>query len=497
MNTHCALLPVSQGSLEQLRELFRVISQDAAGVHFHPHPFDAAQADHIHHYQGEDVYVLLLHEDVVAGYALLRGWDAGYAVPSLGIYILPEKRGQGLARHFMTLLHKTARRKGARRIRLKVYSENCPAVRLYEGLGYVFNGRHELGQRVGELILDEDSSPLPGITVVVPSFNQGRFIDHTLRSLLDQGYPKLEILVMDGGSTDDTVERLKAYGSQIQWVSRKDKGQTDALIKGFNKAVHPWLTWLNSDDFHVGRALHSVADAILTAPGAEIVIGNGHYANPDGTYLRPYPRVACAEDTDMCEEFFARGYVAQPSVYFKKDAYFRVGGINPDKHLCMDYDLWVRFAVHGCRFMAIEEDISGNRWYEDTKTSSQLVELYSEMVDTQQRWYRNVSPYLVQALSDYYAVLLGRKAREGFARMTSRAGANFACVPSLDQNCIRGGERLILLARWALFKCVALWLLWKNPRHLWGLWTGPHFKKGGALGRDVYGILDILRLRRD
>lgn len=496
MNNDCELLPVSQGSLEQLRELFGVISQDAAGTYFHPHPFDAAQADRIHQYKGADVYVLLLHQEAVAGYALLRGWDAGYAVPSLGIYLLPEKRGQGLARHFMTLLHETARRKGARRIRLKVYSENSPALRLYEGLGYVFDGRYEEGQDLGELTLDVDSSLLPGITVVVPSFNQGRFIDHTLRSLLDQGYPKLEILVMDGGSTDDTVARLKTYGPRVQWVSRKDKGQTDALINGFNMAAHPWLTWLNSDDFHVGRALHSVADAILATPTAEIVMGNGHYANPDGTYLRPYPRVACTDHTDMREEFFARGFVAQPSVYFKKDTYLRVGGLNPDKHLCMDYDLWVRFAVHGCRFVAIDEDISGNRWYEDTKTVSQLGELYSEMVDTQQRWYRNVSPYLVQAFSDYYAAVIGRKAREGLARMTARAIANVADVPSWDPGCIRGGKRLILLARWALFKCVALCLLWNNPRNLYELWTGPHFKKGGALGGDVFGIIDILRLRR-
>src|SRR5258706_15711376 len=121
-----------------------------------------------------------------------------------------------------------------------------------------------------------------GFTVVVPSFNQGRFIDETLRSLLDQGYPSLEILVVDGGSTDDTVERLKQYGNRISWISEKDDGQSDAIAKGFARAKHEWITWLNSDDVQCNQALWVVNDSIAGIKEVDVVIGQGHYMDADG-----------------------------------------------------------------------------------------------------------------------------------------------------------------------------------------------------------------------
>jgi glycosyltransferase involved in cell wall biosynthesis len=244
-------------------------------------------------------------------------------------------------------------------------------------------------------------SSVIGISVVVPSYNQGRFIDDTIRSLLDQNYPDLEILVMDGGSTDDTVERLKAYGDRIRWISEKDEGQSDAIVKGFSRTSKPWITWLNSDDFQCDRALWRVNDAVQAQPDAEVVIGGGHYTHEDGTYLRDYPTVDVGPNVDMRREMFEKGYVAQPSIFYTRALYDRVGGLNRALNFCMDYELWARFAVAGARFARVEADISANRWYETTKTAAQIFDLYAEVVATQKRLFGRVSPYFVQAISDH------------------------------------------------------------------------------------------------
>src|SRR5690606_1584670 len=199
---------------------------------------------------------------------------------------------------------------------------------------------------------------------------QGRFIDETLDSILGQGYPDVEILVMDGGSTDDTVERLKRRGSAITWVSERDEGQSDAIAKGFARATRPWLTWLNSDDVQTNRALWEVDRVIASNPSAEVVVGQGHYMDADGGNPRPYPTIAVGGRADPRRELFEKGYVAQPSVYFRKDAYERIGGLDRSLQFCMDYDLWVRFAMAECQFVPCMADISGNRWYETTKTTA-------------------------------------------------------------------------------------------------------------------------------
>jgi glycosyltransferase involved in cell wall biosynthesis len=317
------------------------------------------------------------------------------------------------------------------------------------------------------------SPPLVGITVVVPSFNQGRFIDDTLASLLDQQYPNLEILVVDGGSTDDTVERLRRYGERISWVSESDGGQSDAIAKGFRRASRPWITWLNSDDVQCNRALWLVAAAAAANPGADVIFGAGHYMDIDGGNPRPYPTVAAGDTIDMRGEFFHKGYVAQPSVFFRKAAYDALGGINPGLRYCMDYDLWARFALSGCRFVRIEEDISGNRWYETTKTAGQLVQLLAELAATQVRLFGRVSPYVVQAISDnlYH-----------------------------EFHSVHAGDRHHMLYRLLYFKTVWLWFNARAPLYcLRGLLMETIAKSGPIVGdkltwRDWWnGLRQVLR----
>jgi glycosyltransferase involved in cell wall biosynthesis len=241
----------------------------------------------------------------------------------------------------------------------------------------------------------------PGITVVVPSFNHGRFIDEALASLLDQDYPALEVVVMDGGSRDDTVGRLRRYGDRIAWTSASDGGQADAIAKGFARATRPWLAWLNSDDVHGPGALAAVADAIAHRPDADVVYGKGHYIDADGAYLRPYPTIEIGPDTDAATVMFAKGYLPQPSVYFRRELYTRVGGIDRALRYVLDYELWIRFALAGARFAMVDRDLSGNRWHADAKTAANIATLYAEAIAVQRRHFGRVSPYFVQAVSDH------------------------------------------------------------------------------------------------
>lgn len=135
-----------------LAELFAAIAAAGDDETFHPHPFTRDQAVALANHEGRDLYFVALEGDRVLGYGMLRGWDAGFEVPSLGIAMHPRARGRGLGRALMHFLHDAARGAGARRIRLKVYPDNVAAVRLYESLGYRFVGE-EQGQRVGYLEL--------------------------------------------------------------------------------------------------------------------------------------------------------------------------------------------------------------------------------------------------------------------------------------------------------------------------------------------------------
>jgi glycosyltransferase involved in cell wall biosynthesis len=239
-----------------------------------------------------------------------------------------------------------------------------------------------------------------GITVVIPSFNQGEFIADTLSSITDQKYPAVQIIVQDGGSTDATPEILRSFAEKIEWSSEPDEGQSDAIDRGFAKAKHDWITWLNSDDIHCNDALWKVDAAVARNPHADVVIGNGHYMDRQGKFLRPYPRIDLSPGCDVKKAVFEGGYLAQPSTYFRREKYQATGGINKSLHLGMDYELWCRFALAGLTFVPVEDDISGNRWHDESKSSSQYLSQLAEVCATQKRLFGKVSLYYAQNLSD-------------------------------------------------------------------------------------------------
>lgn len=182
---------------------------------------------------------------------------------------------------------------------------------------------------------------LPRISIVTPSFNQARYLEATIRSVLDQGYPNLEYIIVDGGSTDGSVDIIQKYAQRLAWwVSEKDKGQTDALNKGFARATGDILAWINSDDTYNPGALHEAAEAMRAHPKAGLVYAEANYIDENGAVTGLFP----AAQTDLRR--LRQGYVhiPQQAAFFRADLWRQVAPLDDTFYFAMDYDLWVRLA---------------------------------------------------------------------------------------------------------------------------------------------------------
>jgi glycosyltransferase involved in cell wall biosynthesis len=182
---------------------------------------------------------------------------------------------------------------------------------------------------------------LPRISVVTPSYNQGEYLSDTLGSIHDQGYPNLEHIVMDGGSTDNSVEIIRGYSSRLAfWTSERDGGPNSALVDGFGRASGDILCWLNSDDLFEPGCLFEVARFFAEHPEAEVVYGDAVLVDRSGQPIRPkkehpFNRFIWLHDYN---------FIPQPSTFWRRQLYDRVGGLDKSFHLAYDGDLWVRFA---------------------------------------------------------------------------------------------------------------------------------------------------------
>ena len=208
-------------------------------------------------------------------------------------------------------------------------------------------------------------SSFPRISIVVPSYNQAQFLEDTITSILNQDYPNLELFVVDGGSKDHSVEIIKNYEHKINWwVSEKDKGQSDAINKGFKKATGDIITWINSDDLLTEGALHKVADHFSKLPddvglihGGITIFRDEEVIKSDWGYKDP-----------SIERNLAGMAFSQPAAFFKKKYFDQVGGsVSVDLHFGMDYDLYSKLALV-CRFVPVREVFAKYRLHDASKT---------------------------------------------------------------------------------------------------------------------------------
>lgn len=199
----------------------------------------------------------------------------------------------------------------------------------------------------------------------MPSFNQFEFIEESILSVINQNYPSLEFFVIDGGSTDGSVDIIKKYEKNITWwVSEKDNGQSHALNKGFNKATGEFICWLNSDDIFFPNAFFSIARAFEENPGAALISGTGVKIDGEGNVIKQLHYRSF--DKKLIRKRF---YILQQSTFFRRKVLKKLGFVDETLHFTMDWDLILR-VVSKCCAHSINVPIGKFRIYNTTKTQT-------------------------------------------------------------------------------------------------------------------------------
>ena len=185
------------------------------------------------------------------------------------------------------------------------------------------------------------SSHLPKISIITPSFNQGQFLEASIRSVLEQDYPNIEYIIVDGGSKDNSVDIIKKYqGHLTWWVSEKDKGHADALNKGFARARGEILAWLNSDDIYFPHAVSEAVAVLQSHPEVGMVYGDADLIDDAGETVGKF----ASKQTGYRQMLRGSVHIPQATTFFRTDIWKKVGPLDLSLFFSFDYDLWVRIS---------------------------------------------------------------------------------------------------------------------------------------------------------
>jgi glycosyltransferase involved in cell wall biosynthesis len=231
---------------------------------------------------------------------------------------------------------------------------------------------------IGKMIMK--NSPL--VTIVTPSFNQAKYLERTIQSVLSQDYPNLEYIITDGGSNDGTVELIKKYEKRLAWwVSEKDRGQTDAINKGFARARGEILAWLNSDDTYEPGAIKDAVTFFTSHPDISSVYSQANYIDENDKVIGRFP----AAQTNYRKLRQGYVHVPQQACFFRANLWKKVGPLDPSFYFAMDYDLWVRLAKEAPMAFVPERTWANFRLHSDAKTISADDRCWPEMLKVHYR----------------------------------------------------------------------------------------------------------------
>ncbi|MFH1662252.1 MAG: glycosyltransferase family 2 protein [Candidatus Falkowbacteria bacterium] len=214
-----------------------------------------------------------------------------------------------------------------------------------------------------KVILNNDSS-YPKISIITPSYNQGEFLERTILSVLNQNYPNLEYIIIDGGSTDNSVEVIKKYEKYISyWVSEKDKGQGDALNKGFSRATGEIIGWQNSDDVYLPEAFRKAVN-MFKQSNADIVFGNRLKINEEEKISRRFKFTPFY----LISYWYCRMSLSNQSTFWRRELFFDIGMIDASLSFIMDFDFFLRAGIKNKKFVYIESFLGAFRIHKNSKT---------------------------------------------------------------------------------------------------------------------------------
>lgn len=259
----------------------------------------------------------------------------------------------------------------------------------------------------------DDSDRRPAVTIITPSYNQGRFIEQTLLSVKHQDYPYVEHIIVDGGSRDETLDILKQYEekSKMRWISEPDKGQADAVNKGFALASGQIIGWLNSDDVYFDKAaIGSVVDAFRNSPTTDILYGHVAYVDEGGQIMRI-----------QCLPSFSKGrllrgcFLEQPGVFFRRHV-MEEERLDVELQYTMDYEYWLRIVNRQREFSLLNRIVAADRSHAGRKMIAASQHVLSEGIQTQmrygfrntlwQRWAGNWDRYVLGSFRRMHGLML-------------------------------------------------------------------------------------------
>lgn len=212
----------------------------------------------------------------------------------------------------------------------------------------------------------------PRITIITPSFNQAQFLEQTITSVLDQNYPNLEYIVIDGGSTDHSVDIIRKHADRLAyWVSEKDRGQTHAINKGLERATGDILAYLNSDDFYLPGTLHQVAGYFQQNADVDLLHGRCRSVDVNGAKIgERFGSISrYSEILDLWDVWWGRRNFVQPEVFWTRRITEKIGRFREDLHYVMDYEYWLRILQAGGRVGRLDCELACFRFQPNQKSN--------------------------------------------------------------------------------------------------------------------------------
>ena len=228
----------------------------------------------------------------------------------------------------------------------------------------------------------------PLVSIITPSYNQGKFIRETIESVLSQDYENIEYIIVDGMSTDNSLDIIQEYGERIAYISEKDNGQSDAINKGFKMAHGEIVAWLNSDDVYEPNCISKAVEEFKKNDRLGLVYGDGYIIDENSQRVKVFEYT---QEFDYWKLVNFWDYIMQPATFFRKEMLHKVGYLDENLHYCMDWDLWIKLAAVS-EVKYIHELLACSREYEKTKTSTGGERRLKEITSLLQKYSQKKEP---------------------------------------------------------------------------------------------------------